>query len=154
MDNPKVKRGINEFGACLIAADDIAKDEFLAEFDGLVYEAQRCTDLPKDVADHAIQFEEHKWRDSSGVARLINHSCDPNCRIVDLFKLVAKKNIAKGEELTWDYGMTEDSDWRMECRRNEPNCRKLIGNFALVPESVRKARKYEMSGWLVKKYSS
>jgi uncharacterized protein len=40
-------------------------------------------------------------------ARYINHACDPNCeaRIISgkIF-IFAKKNIAPGEELTYDYG--------------------------------------------------
>ena len=152
MDNHKIIIGDNRFGKCLIAKDDISQNEIIAEFDGKIYEAMRCTDLPKDIADHAIQFGGHKWKDSKGIARYINHSCEPNCGIKGLFTLVAMHDIKKGQELTWDYDMTEDSDWRMECLCNTPSCRKIIGSFSLVPDTVRQAYSGYISDWLVEKY--
>jgi hypothetical protein len=42
---------------------------------------------------------------------LVNHSCDPNCGIkrnrYDGYDLVAMKTISRGEEITFDYCMTE-----------------------------------------------
>ncbi|MBP6942963.1 MAG: SET domain-containing protein-lysine N-methyltransferase [Candidatus Buchananbacteria bacterium] len=152
MTNPNITISTNKFGKCLIANKDIAKDEIIAEFDGEVYEAEKCTDLPKDIADHAIQFAEHTWKDSSGIARYINHSCEPNCGIKGLFTLVAMNDIKEGEELLWDYDMTEDSDWRMECLCGTPSCRKIIGSFSLVPNTVRQKYKGYISDWLIEKY--
>ena len=40
-------------------------------------------------------------------ARYVNHSCDPNCGIKDKMSLVAMKSINVGEEITFDYAMTE-----------------------------------------------
>jgi len=34
----------------------------------------------------------------------VNHSCDPNCKIVGFNKLIAKRDIQIDEELTIDYG--------------------------------------------------
>jgi SET domain-containing protein len=153
MDNPKVKVDQNRFGKCLIAVERIAKDEVIGEFDGEIFEAENTAALPKDVADHAVQFEEHKWKESEGVARYINHSCEPNCGISGLFTLVAMRDIQAGEELLWDYDMTEDSDWRMECKCGIPSCRKIIGAFGIMPESTRKKYKGYISDWLVKKYN-
>lgn len=151
--NNKVQLSEGRFGKCLIAREDISKDEEIASFDGEMYTADKITDLPKDVADHAIQFEEHKWRESNSFARYINHSCEPNCGIKNLFTLVAMKDIKKGEELLWDYDMTEDCEWRMDCLCGTPSCRKKIGSFALVPDSTREKYKGYISEWLVKKYN-
>ena len=46
-----------------------------------------------------------------GFASLINHSAEPNCDFVryiegEALDLVALRDIAEGEELTFDYGMT------------------------------------------------
>lgn len=152
MNNPKVNVGTNRFGKCLIANSDIAKGEVVAVFDGPIYEAEKCSDLPVDIRDHAIQFEEHKWRDSNSMARYINHSCEPNCGIKGLFTLVTIKDVKKGDELLWDYAMTEDGDWRMECLCNTASCRKIIGAFSLIPESLRPQYKEYASDWLVEKY--
>ncbi|MES2224291.1 MAG: SET domain-containing protein-lysine N-methyltransferase [Patescibacteria group bacterium] len=145
--------GTGKFGKCLIASRDIKKDELIASFDGEIYEAESCNKLPKDIADHAIQFEEHKWRDSAGLARFINHSCLPNCGTRDFFDIVAMQDIQKGEELTWDYAMTEDSDWRMRCECGSQNCRKIIGAFSLLDNDTREKYRGYISLWLVNKYN-
>ena len=62
------------------------------------------------------------------------------------------KDIKQGEWLTWDYDMTEDSDWRMQCKCEKKSCRKMIGAFKNMPEKVRKKYKGYISDWLVKKY--
>ena len=53
-------------------------------------------------------------RTRGNVARLINHSCAPNCR-VEIVRgriwIVARRDIAAGEELTFDYGF-KFSEWR------------------------------------------
>jgi uncharacterized protein len=46
-------------------------------------------------------------RSVRNVARFINHSCAPNCRAETLqgrIWIIAKRDIARGEELTFDYG--------------------------------------------------
>lgn len=56
-----------------------------------------------------------------------NHSCDPNLWWVDDFSLVTRDAIAAGTELTVDYGtLTDDPDFRMECRCGATGCRRVI----------------------------
>ena len=66
-----------------------------------------------------------------GVARWINHSCDPNCEAVveeddrdrrhkDKVFIEAMRRIAPGEELTYNYGITLDE-------RHTPKLKKLWG---------------------------
>lgn len=152
MLSQKVFVGENRFGKCLIAKENISIGEYISEFDGEIYTANKCTDLPKDVADHAIQFDQNKWKDST-FARFINHSCEPNTAIKDLFRLIAIKEIKEGEELTWDYDMTEDSDWTMSCLCGTKSCRKTIGAFGNLSESEKQARRDHVSDWLKNKYN-
>ncbi len=156
MENPKVElKDTGKYGLGLFAAEDIKKGEVIAEFDGRIYQAETALDLPRDSGnprDHSIQFEEHRFRDSNGVARYINHSCDPNCGIKNLFEIVAMRDIKKGEEITWDYEMSEDSNWRMKCKCGSESCRKIIGAYKNMPESIREKYKGYISDWLVKKY--
>ena len=59
-------------------------------------------------------------------ARLINHSCDPNCEVVGKgLKLWIEsiKDIKKGEELSYDYGFSFDEDFKdYPCKCNSKNC--------------------------------
>lgn len=152
MDNPKVILGnTKDIGQGLFANDNIEKGEVIAEFDGVIYEKGK-TLWTDELRNHVIQFEQNKWRDSKGFARYINHSCDPNCGVKELFKIVAMRNINKGEELTWDYEMTEDNDvWRMQCKCGSAICRKEIGAYRNMPEDIRQKYKGYISDWLIKK---
>lgn len=152
MDNKKVKvRSTRKYGRGVFAIKDIRKGEVIASFDGQILDDD-FEPWTEDLYNHAIQFEKAKWRDSKGIARLVNHSCDPNCGIKRLFDIVAMRPIKKGEQLTWDYEMTEKNpDWRMRCRCGTPICRKVIGNYKNMPLKIRKKYKGYISSWLPKK---
>lgn len=70
-------------------------------------------------------------RTVGNVARLINHSCAPNCRSETTrghIWIVAKRDIAAGEELTFDYGFPL-SEWRLHpCRCGARGCVGFIVN--------------------------
>ncbi len=72
-------------------------------------------------------------------ARFINHSCEPNCEAVYAEEeqeiwIVAKRRLAAGEELTYDYGYVADAEDEEEARRlypchcGQPSCRGTILN--------------------------
>ena len=153
MDNKKVfvKEGL-KFGKAVFAKERVLKGEVVAEFDGEIYpwHDKRWND---ELYDHCIQFEEGQWRDSKGLARWINHSCNPNCGIKDFFKVVAMRDIEADEEITWDYEMTEKHPWwRMKCECGTSDCRKEIGNYENMPQQVREKYKGYISEWLTKHY--
>lgn len=151
MDNSKViVKDAGKFGKGVFVNFKISKGEVIAEFDGPIYEWD-YTGWNQELYDHVIQFEEKKWRDSKGIARWINHSCNPNCGIKELFKVTAMRDIEAGEEITWDYEMTEKHPWwRMKCECGNDNCRKEIGNFENMPQKVKDRYKGYISEWLLK----
>ena len=146
MRNKNVKNSNTEtkdtgkYGLGLFASRNIKKGEIVADWTrGKVYEAESAMNLPsKEITDHAIQFREYKWIDTKGVARHVNHSCEPNCGIKGRFQIIAMRDIKKGEELTFDYEMTEDSDWKMKCECGSQSCRKIIGLHKNMPKLIRK----------------
>lgn len=152
MDSPKITlKETKKFGKGVFARSNIKKGELVASFDGKKYDDD-FEDWTKDLQTHTIQFAKTKWRDSKGIARYINHSCDPNCGIKRLFDVVAMRDIKKGEQITWDYEMTEKSDWfRMKCKCGSQLCRKVIGNYKNMPLDVRKRYKGFISKWLLPK---
>lgn len=156
MDNKKVIiKETGTIGKGLFAIEDIKKGEIIADWTGgPMYEAKSCMSLPtREISDHAIQCEEHTWIDTEGLGRYSNHSCKPNYGIQGKFKLVAMRDVKKGEWLTWDYEMTEDSDWKMKCKCGTPSCRKLIEAYKNMPKRLKKKYKGHTSEWLVGKYS-
>lgn len=77
----------------------------------------------KTVIDAAVDGNE---------ARYINHSCEPNCRSVTRrgrVHIYAIKDIAPGEELTYDYNLTregisdDEARTRYVCRCGSRKCR-------------------------------
>lgn len=68
-------------------------------------------------------------------ARYINHSCDPNCEAVeegDRIFVEALRDIARGEELVYDYAYEREGRMRPEwkrlyaCRCGSKKCRGMI----------------------------
>ena len=150
MDNPKViVVKTKKYGKGVFADKLIKKGEIVATFDGKIYDDD-FDDWTPDLLNHTIQFAKAKWRDSKGVARYLNHSCDPNCGIKKLFKVVAMRDIQPGEEITWDYEMTEKSDWwKLKCKCGTPICRKVIGNYRNMPRKIRQKYQGYISDWLL-----
>ena len=153
-DSPKVGLILTaQYGLALIASQPIQAGEKLMAFDGESHEWGHSTsNLPNQpplfVRDHCIQVGEGRSRDSNGLARYANHSCQPNCGITDLIWITAMTDIAPGTELTWDYAMTEDNDWLMDCACGTPKCRKLIAGYRHLPPSVREQYRGYISSWL------
>ena len=109
-----VVRNTENLGKGIFAQEDLQKDEILFEFEGpilywdesLPWDADGWTD---DLHDHAVQIGETSWIANVGKGRYMNHSCDPNCGIKNTVQVVAMRDIKAGEELSYDYEMTEDS---------------------------------------------
>ena len=157
-DNPKVEvRRHDQFGQGVFAKEDLAQGEFIAGFYGEVYEVENALAIPTVAVNHAIQFSENKWRDSltDGAARHLNHSCNPNCGLSGLFDLVAMRDINAGEELRWDYAMTDDSNWEVpggRCLCGTPSCRgRIVPYRELTAEEQQEYLNYT-SAWLIRKY--
>lgn len=74
-------------------------------------------------------------------ARLINHSCDPNCEaqiIDDEIWIVSLRAIPKGAEITFDYGFDLDHYEEHPCRCGSANCVGYIVSKDYWPKLARK----------------
>ena len=75
-------------------------------------------------------FEINKRHDLDGhmewnTARLINHSCEPNCqseKVRGRIWISARRDIAAGEELSFDYGFDVENWKHHPCRCGSPKC--------------------------------
>ncbi len=117
-DIPAETRIIEYVGERITKAESNRRDEArLARqqegADGCVYlfEVNKRYDLDGDVS----------WN----TARLINHSCEPNCETENVrghIWITALRDIQAGEELSYDYGFDWEN-WRDHpCRCGSPKC--------------------------------
>jgi len=101
----KVKR--SSAGLGLFAEEDIKKGSKIIEYTG---KALSSKEADERGGKYLFEVSSKKTIDGSGrenKARYINHSCRPNCEI-EIEKgrvfIYSRKNIKKGEELSYDYG--------------------------------------------------
>ena len=57
----------------------------------------------------------------------INHSCEPNLGLVAANRLVARRDVAAGEELTYDYSTSDSVAYdEFDCACSTPTCRGTV----------------------------
>ncbi len=103
----RIGRSKPGLGNGLFARMPITEGEFVIEYTGT-----RITTAVADALPTRYLFEiDENWTidgsPRSNLARYINHSCNPNCKVqIDEEKILifALRDIVIGEELTFDYG--------------------------------------------------
>ena len=116
----------------LYASKNIKAGDKIIEYVGKLISKKETESNPKFDNERDIYLFNlnEKW-DLDGdyhwnTARLINHSCNPNCEVegkgLKLW-ISAIKDIKKGEELSYDYGFSYDDDYKAyPCRCGAKSC--------------------------------
>jgi uncharacterized protein len=119
-------------GRGLFATGRIAKGAIVAIKGGHVLDLRTLARTRARTAASYVQIEDGfyigaRTRREVGTNKLfINHSCDPNVGIRGQVTFVALREIAPGEELTYDWAMEENHPARTWCRCGAANCRKIL----------------------------
>ncbi len=82
-----------------------------------------------EVGERWLGVGKNTWIDVSPNNPMyhLNHSCTPNATIHNAIEVVALRNIHQGEEITFDYSLTEeDPYWQMACNCHSDNCRGIL----------------------------
>lgn len=82
--------------------------------------------------------------DGHSAAMFINHSCNPNCETTELdgrIWVMAVRDIAAGEELTYEYHLYDGEDDEAFCNCGAAACRKTMYSEDEVKKRARVARK-------------
>ena len=116
----------------LYASCNIKKGTKIIEYKGKIISVNKSKTDPKFDNEKAIYlFNINKRFDLDGdfkfnIARLINHSCNPNCEVFGEGLKVwvyAMKDIRKGDELSYDYGFSYDENFRQfPCNCRSKKC--------------------------------
>ncbi|MGB6690067.1 MAG: SET domain-containing protein-lysine N-methyltransferase [Terracidiphilus sp.] len=110
------------------ATTPIRKGERVAQYDGPRITKDEADELYSDapltylfgLGDGSIVIDGHS------MAMFINHSCRPNCETEEIrgrVWITAIRNIAAGDEITYDYCLYDGGDEECLCNCGEPNCR-------------------------------
>lgn len=123
-------------GRGVFTCGPIAAGQRILGFQGRVL---RGCDLSDDLL--AMQIGPDLWLCSDGslLDDCVNHSCDPNSGFGNgEIILYALRDIAAGEEITWDYSTSiNEPGWTLECRCESPNCRKIVRSWGELTEDER-----------------
>lgn len=126
-------------GVGLFATKAFKKGETVGYIDGPVEVIKEFTPTLSKNTLNWIGVGKKSWINTNNSPfRFINHSCEPNVAHVAKRKVVAVKNIALGEEMTFDYSLSEAEDgWVIAgCRCNTQTCRGTIMSITHLPKKI------------------
>lgn len=140
-----------EKGMGLFASRTLRKFTVIGTFRG---EPRWIWDIPKAVWPYTMQVGYDLYVVPRKGSRVwyINHSCDPNCYLTGR-TIVAARDVAKGEELTFDY--SSDVDWpgfRMACRCGTRRCRKVVRAYRSLSGSQRRRYGEHVAAYIRRRY--
>jgi hypothetical protein len=125
-------------GRGVFAMERIAAGALLLRFTGPLLRYEQTT--PQTLA---LQIGPDLYIGESGAADdCVNHSCDPNAGLIidgtDV-RLIALRDIAADEQITFDYSTTMDEDdFEFACLCGSPRCRGRIRDFKHLPTSLQR----------------
>lgn len=82
----------------------------------------------------------------------VNHSCDGNCWYDGDKRIIASRNIKKGEEISYDYALTESNHYfKLNCQCGTSKCRKVITGDDWKRKDIRERYKGHFLSYLESK---
>ena len=130
----------------IYATAPILKDEVVSVWGGEIFDRAGVAALPEKYQHYVVQVEEDFFLGggTDDSTNYFNHSCDPNLGMSGQIVLLAMRDIARGEELTFDYAMTDGSPYdEFECSCGAVNCRgRVSGDDWQNPELWERYRGY------------
>ncbi len=121
----------------------IQKGEKVCEYDGPRFSKDDADERYKDRdITYLFSFgEENTVIDGFGTPMFINHCCSPNCESEEddgrIF-ISAIRDIAAGEELTYEYNLHDSDDEKGDCYCGAPNCRGTMFSGAEIKRRAKR----------------
>ncbi|MFC1687896.1 SET domain-containing protein [Patescibacteria group bacterium] len=133
--SPKVElRESATDGKGIFAKEKISQGEVIVDSrnnPGTYMPEPEAEEIFKKGRDYMLQVDDNLFavtteKEILEEADYINHSCDPNCGIQGSLVFIAMRDIEPGEEITFDYAMSESSKFTIDCNCGKSSCRKKI----------------------------
>jgi SET domain-containing protein len=124
----------------------IKKGKWVCEYDGPRFSKSVADERYRD-RDITYLFspgEDGTVIDGFGIAMFINHSCNPNCESASEDGRVfirAIRDIAAGEELTYEYNLFDSDDEEADCYCGAEKCRGTMFSEDEVKRRARRAKR-------------
>lgn len=128
-------------GKGLIAKAAISKGEIVSQLDPgrptlyITDILEMPAEQQEEILRYGYQLTEDELVIDSEPERYMNHSCDANTAWLERDTMIALRDIAAGEELTYDYATTELSiPFQFDCQCGSAACRHQVTNLDyLIP---------------------
>jgi hypothetical protein len=116
----------------VFARQPVKSGERLTVWGGEIVSLADLTLVPPQLRPYSLQVEEDLYLVTSreGPGDWVNHSCNPNAGLQGQIVLVALRDINVGEEVCYDYAMSDGSPYdEFVCGCGAANCRgQVSGN--------------------------
>ncbi|KAL7537178.1 hypothetical protein ACHAXR_010375 [Thalassiosira sp. AJA248-18] len=136
----------------LITINGVKKGELVQEYAGAIIDEstkEECLKLwsrdhPNDPNFYVMRLEPGWYidaREVANMARFINHSCDPNCKLVPVnvsghirVAIVCIKDVPAGGFLSYDYQFDTQNGDKFRCRCGAQNCRGTMKKIGMTTD--------------------
>ncbi len=138
--SPKLEVRRTDYGYAVFARQPITAAEVLAVWGGrVVTGGQFAAIILVNPARQAVQIDDDLFLLSetpNEPADCFNHACNPNAGMRGQVGLEAMRDIAAGEQVTFDYAMCDSQPYdEFDCACGAPNCRgRVTGSDWQRPE--------------------
>jgi uncharacterized protein len=133
------RRCTKKGGRGVYARSAIRRGELLVVFAGSALEGKDIPSLSADQRRLLLQVEEDLYLLSNveGWADWVNHCCEPNAGLRGQVTLVAMRDIEAGEEICYDYAMSDGSPYDgFDCRCSATSCRHQVSGDDWMKEEL------------------
>jgi uncharacterized protein len=138
------------------ATSIISQGETVACFGGSVITKNNLKNFTAERISRSIQIDDELYLISGEKPEpgdQINHSCEPNCGLLGATIVVAIREINIGEEISYDYAMSDSDDYdEFTCHCKSINCRKIITGKDWMREDLQQKYQGFFSPYLERKY--
>ncbi len=125
----------NEYGLCMVAAKDLEAGTIVDKWQGKIVDSY--DEVPKPLKLYALLIDDSRWLVPENDCMYVNHSCEPNCEVNEKLEIVTLKPVKEGEELCFDYVVTDEGEnpvewndeWNFECKCKSSKCRGKIDEY-------------------------
>lgn len=144
-------------GYGVFAARDFQRGELVVRATGPVLTFQSM---------YSIQIDWDRHMQVGPPAKYLNHSCNPNLGVrscnAEGVDFVALRNIKEGEEITFDYAMTEfrhfprpnpQDEFDLTCHCGSQNCRGRLGYYSELSGELKMKYRGFIAEYLVRRES-